>query len=170
GRAACRRTGRSGPGWSRTSRKLLAERGHDVPGEPLHVPERHFVGHGADLEDGLDDAAAGAFDTLAQLLADRLGAADDGVAALLGLLPRRDQRDELALRVSGTELRLHRRVARGKHVFAGQPQAFLREIPEVRLELLARGRVGLAYVDHGRPADLWRRDVVAAVAGRVVTQ
>src|SRR5262249_39043641 len=76
--------------------KLHADGRHDVPGEALHVPECHLVGHGADLEDALDDAAAGALDALPQLLPDGLGAAHDGVAALLGLLPRRDERDELA--------------------------------------------------------------------------
>src|SRR5213593_2961248 len=100
-------------------RKLLAEGRHDMPREALHVPERHLVGHGADLEDALDDAAPGPLDAFAQLLADGLGAADDGVAALLRLLPRRDERDELALRVTGTELRLHRGVAGREHVLAG---------------------------------------------------
>ena len=70
----------------------------------------------------------------------------------------------LRLTWPGREQRLDRGVAGREHVLARQAEPLLGEVPEVRLELLARLRVGLGHVDHGRPADLLGRHVVAAAA------
>ena len=51
-----------------SSRELGPQRGHHLAREQRHVLRRQLVGHAADLEDALDDAAAGLLDALAQLL------------------------------------------------------------------------------------------------------
>src|SRR5213593_2365170 len=78
--------------------ELGAQRRHHLAREERHVLEGQLMRQAPDLEDALDDPAAGLLEHLAHPLADGRRAAHHRVEPLLHFLPGGERGDELALR------------------------------------------------------------------------
>jgi hypothetical protein len=111
-----------------------------------------FVIDRAGLASREDDARAELLLVVFELLPHRLGAADDGVDALLDVVPRIDLGEEILAVLHRRDRRLRRHVARRRQ--GDVLQQVVLEVAEVRLELLARLLVGVGDVDRHAPAHL----------------